>query len=104
MSKNKIIKRTKEEQNIFDTFFILKGEKRFKDAFKLLYPLNKKYPDNYKVFFLLGSVLYQNGNLQNAEKYLKSAVLLNPKYNLSSLALIHTFSELNKWHSVFRET
>jgi len=93
----------KGDNTIMDSFFTLRAEEDFKAAFKILVPLSKKHTQDYRIFFLLGAVLYQDGDFLNAIKYLEMAVLLKPDYHLSSLCLIHTLSELGEWYNRFLE-
>ncbi|MCS3797510.1 tetratricopeptide repeat protein [Niastella sp. OAS944] len=92
-----------EDERIIDLFFLLKEGEKFMEAFDVLYPLAEKYPDKFVIFFLLGSVLYECGEFKNAEGYLEKAVSLNPAHWLSSMTLIHTLSNLKKWHTAFNE-
>ena len=101
MNKDSYI--TAADNRVFEVFFLLKEEGNFIDAFNVLNPLAKEYSKNFKIFFLLGSVLFQNKNYSKAIKYLKKSILLNPKYSLSSLCLIHSLAELEKWEEVFIE-
>ncbi|MEI9955338.1 MAG: tetratricopeptide repeat protein [Ferruginibacter sp.] len=84
-------------------FFILKDKEDFEAAFEILEPLSKKYLQNFEIFFLLGSVLYQSANFKKAVEYLQEAIALKPSHSLSSLCLIQTLGELNKWHTAFEE-
>jgi tetratricopeptide (TPR) repeat protein len=92
-----------EDKHIIDTFFLLKESEKFIEAFDVLYPLVEKYPDEFVIFFLLGSVLYQCEDYKNALGYLEKAVSLNPEHKLSSMALIHTLIDLSRWHTAFNE-
>ena len=92
-----------EDEHIIDTFFLLKESEKFREAFDVLHPLAQKYPDEFVIFFLLGSVLYQCEDFKNAVGYLEKAVSLNPEHKLSSMALIHTLNSLNRWHTAFNE-
>ena len=92
-----------EDKHIIDTFFLLKESEKFKEAFDVLFPLATKYPGEFVIFFLLGSVLYQCEDFKNAVGYLEKAVSLNPAHWLSSMTLIHTLSDLNKWNTAFNE-
>jgi tetratricopeptide (TPR) repeat protein len=92
-----------EDKHIIDTFFLLKESEKFKEAFDVLHPLAEKYPDEFVIFFLLGSVLYQCEDFKNAVGYLEKAVSLNPVHWLSSMTLIHTLTDLNRWDTAFNE-
>jgi predicted Zn-dependent protease len=92
-----------EDEHIIDTFFLLKEREEFQEAFDVLLPLAEKYPGEFVIFFLLGSVLYQCKDFINAAGYLEKAVSLNPYHSLSSMTLIHTLTELNRWHTAFNE-
>jgi predicted Zn-dependent protease len=92
-----------EDEHIIDVFFSLKKSEKFMEAFDLLHPLAEKYPDEFVIFFLLGTVLYQCEDFKNAVGYLEKAVSLNPIHKLSSMALIHTLNHLNRWHTAFNE-
>jgi len=92
-----------EDKHIIDTFFLLKEKEEFREAFDVLHPLAEKYPDEFVIFFLLGSALYQCEDFINAVGYLEKAVSLNPDHSLSSMILIHTLSNLNRWHTAFNE-
>ena len=92
-----------EDEHIIDVFFSLKESEKYMEAFDLLHPLAEKYPDEFVIFFLLGTVLFQCEDFKNAVGYLEKAVSLNPIHKLSSMALIHTLSHLNRWHTAFNE-
>lgn len=92
-----------EDEHIIDTFFLLKESEKFREAFDVLHPLAQKYPDEFVIFFLLGSVLYECEDFTNAAGYLEKAVSLNPYHWLSSMTLIHTLIYLNRKHTAFNE-
>jgi tetratricopeptide (TPR) repeat protein len=100
LNKNKI---SQEDEHIIDAFFSLKEMEKFREAFDILRPLAEKYPNEYEIYFLLGSALYQCNDFKGAVNYLKKAVSLNPDHGLSSLNLFHALSELNKWHTALNE-
>jgi tetratricopeptide (TPR) repeat protein len=101
MSNN--IQNLNEEEQIYKAYFSLKDNQKYNEAFDILHPLYKKYPEDFKIPFLLGSVLYLDENNASSINYFKHAISINPKHKLSSLSLIHALGKLNKWNSAFAE-
>jgi|SRR5688572_21766552 tetratricopeptide (TPR) repeat protein len=92
-----------EDEEVMNTFFLLKEQGKFKDAFEVLARIEEKYRENYVVFFLLGLVLYQDQEFKKSIQYLQKAIQLNPNHSLSSITLIHALSQINKWHMAIKE-
>jgi predicted Zn-dependent protease len=92
-----------EDERIIDTFFSLKESEKYMEAFDVLHPLAGRYPDEFVIFFLLGTVLYLCGDYKNAVGFLEKAVSLNPGHSLSSMTLIHALNNLNRRHTAFNE-
>ncbi len=80
----------------FELFFFLKEEEKYEDAFQLVYPFINKYPEEFVVFFLSGTVLHLNNDCERAMRYLKKAVQLWPENSLASMSLIHSLTHTNK--------
>ena len=57
-------------------------EKKFLEAEKLLNELNKKYPNNSEIYYLLGKVLFFQQKYEEALKYLKLSYQINPTKEL----------------------
>lgn len=94
---------SKEDQQIVDAYFNFNNNQQYAKAVAILNPLAKKYPNEHKIFFLLGMTLYQQQLYQETKKYLKKATQLNPEHELSSMTLFHTLCNLGEWHSAFSE-
>ncbi len=101
---NRAVKDIKEEDKLlFDTFFSLKNEGNYIEAFEILYNLRDKYQTYYLFWFLLGTVLYLDENYEEAANYFKKAVSLNPNHELSSLSLFHSLFHIQKIYLAINE-
>jgi tetratricopeptide (TPR) repeat protein len=103
MSNNGVNMISEEDKLIFEKFFLLKEARMFNEAFNLLDSIKRKYPKNYKMFFLLGTVLYLARRYNEAVIFLKKSILLNAKHELSSLSLFHSLVNLGKIHTAVNE-
>lgn len=92
-----------DDKTIIERFFFLKENQKFDEAIELLEPFIKKYPEEYKLFFLLGSTFYQINSYKKSIIFLKKAISLNPSHSLASLTLIHSLGQLNKWNTAINE-
>lgn len=57
---------------------------KYKKALELLIPLNKKYPNHYKIVANLGTLYELNGNIEQAYFYIKEGIRLNPESHAGS--------------------
>lgn len=103
MEKENIRSISEEDRLLFDTFFRLKDECNYVEAFEVLYDLRDKYQTDYLFWFLLGTVSYLNESHEESVNCFKKAVLLNPCHELSSLGLFHSLFDLGKIYLALNE-
>ena len=101
--KNKSNEFPKEDNEVISLYFFYKENGQFQQAYEVLQPLETKHPDNFMILFLLGISLYESEEFKKSIPYLKKSIGLRPADYLSSLTLIHSLSNDNRWNSAFKE-
>lgn len=90
-------------------------EEQFNDALKLrdagdllgalhsFKQLAQQYPDNAPVYGVMGDILWDFGNLEEAIACFKTVVKLSPRSELGSLGLFHTLWEAGHTEEALQE-
>ena len=84
------------DELMFDEFFKLKESNKFSEALLVIRKIEKNHKNSSVVLGLLGTIYYELKDYKNSSKYFKRTVLLNPKSELASLGLFHSFKHLGE--------
>ncbi|CAN5766312.1 hypothetical protein BH11BAC3_BH11BAC3_42540 [soil metagenome] len=102
------MKFSKEDEIIFEKFFLLKEKRQFKKGLKLLDFLESKYKDNHVVHGLYGLSFFELKDYKQSASHYSKVIAIHPHSELASLglyvSLIHLGEERKALEEFFRYT
>ncbi len=95
---------TKEDEVVFEKFFLLKEKRQFRKALKVLDTLKGKYKDNSSmIHFLYGLSYYELKDFKNSAKHFSKTVSIKPDIELASLGLYVSLVKIGKDGKALKE-
>ena len=93
---------TKEDEIIFENFFLLKEKRQFRKALKELDLLESKYKDNNVIHGLYGLSYFELNDFKNSAKHYRKVITTNPKFRISLIRLVLIFNTYWKRYGSFK--
>ncbi len=85
-------------ESIYERAERLYDDKKYEEAEKIYLDLLGRSPHGYAdIFNKLGLIANQRGRLEDAARYFRKAINLNPQYTEASLNLIVTYNDMGKF-------
>lgn len=97
------MKFSKEDEIIFQNFFLLKEKRQFRRALKVLDFLESKHKDSSVIHGLYGSIFYELKDFKNSAINFSKVIAIKPKSELASLGLFHSLVFLGKDRKALKE-
>ncbi len=94
---------TKEDEIIFEKFFILKEKRQFRRALKLLDSLEDKYKDSSVIHSLYGLSYFELKDFKNSVKHYSKVIAIKPASELASLALYVSLVQIGETRKALNE-
>jgi tetratricopeptide (TPR) repeat protein len=94
---------TKEDEIVFEKFFLLKEKRQFKRALKVLDLLASKYKDNREIHGLYGLSYFELNDFKNSAKHFGKVITINPNSELASLGLYVSLVHIGKDRKALKE-
>ena len=94
---------SKEEELIFQKFFLLKEKGQFRKALKVLDFLKSTHEASTVIFGLYGSIFYQLKDFKNSAINFSRVIAIKPNSELASLGLFQSLIHLGKDRKALKE-
>lgn len=92
-----------EDELLINQAIDLKNKSEFHDSLNILLPMLSQYPNDSRLYGLVATNHYLMEDYSNSRKFFLVTVELNPKSELASLGLFHSYRELKKFRKSFQE-
>lgn len=94
---------TKEDEIVFEKFFLLKEKRQFRRALKVLDLLEAKYKGSSVIHFLYGSSYFELNDFENSAKHFSKVITIKPSSELASLGLYVSLIRIGKDRKALKE-
>ncbi len=94
---------TKEDETVFEKFFLLKEKRQFRRALKVLDLLEAKYKDSSVIHGLYGGVYFELNDFKNSVKHFSKVIAIKPNSELASQALYVSLVHIGKDKEALKE-
>jgi hypothetical protein len=97
------MKFSKEDEILFERFFLLKEKRQFRRALKVLDLLESKYKDNNVIHGLYGLSYFELNDFKNSAKHYGKVTTIKPNSELASLGLYVSLVHIGKDRKALKE-
>ena len=94
---------TKEDEIVFEKFFLLKEKRQFRRALKVLDLLEAKYKDSSVIHGLYGGSYFELNEFKNSAKHFSKVISIKPGSELASLGLYVSLVHIGKDRKALKE-
>ena len=94
---------TKEDEIVFEKFFLLKEKRQFRRAIKVLDILEAKYKDSSAIHGLYGGSYFELNDFKNSAKHFSKTITIKPSSELASLGLYVSLIHIGKDRKALKE-